>query len=448
MRVLAAILLLASAAVACERPVAPRSGCRFADDCGVGEDCREGRCTSTVGGPLVEQPGDEDDAGVRDAGFTGSVVPEPATCATSNDCATGESCILGACVVGCGDVTYDGVCDGRMLYYCEDEGEPDEGIVVLDCGTDVPAGATAACGDVGGGFMACAVQPGEVCLDDLASAACLGDDAACVVDAQYTTGTCVEGVGKCDPAVDEPQCVGDVLVEYCPASGQAQGPRCADLGARCEAGACRDVPPGGACDAYAFRCAAGSVCVGEEDDGWGVCEQGCGDVTLAGLCDGDTVVYCTGEGTATERVDSYECLGETPTCGEVAPGYYDCAARIGERCVFQDAQGASYARVCDGVGASCLVAPDGSDGTCRADVGTCVEPAAGSTFAPTCFGQVLAYDCYLEQVTGYDCAALGGTCGNQSCVNLPVGAPCAGDMFTCGSGLSCETAADGVQRCR
>ena len=51
------------------------------------------------------------------------------------------------------------------------------------------------------------------------------------------------------------------------------------------------------------------------------------------------------------------------------------------------------------------------------------------------------------QAAGYDCGAMGGTCGGGQCRNLPAGAPCAGDLLACADGLDCAAGTDGVERC-
>lgn len=458
MRALAAALLATLAFAGCLRPVVAKRGCSFAEDCAAGEQCSDGKCTA----PLVEVPtGEGEGEGEGDPapvvvdggppGDAGGAVATPAPCTATSQCGGGETCVLGECVVGCGDVTYAGRCDGDVLLYCADDGTDAERVVYSDCGAKAAAGAVGSCADLdGAGYMGCAVRVGDTCLDAASSTYCVGADTACVTDAQDTAGTCVAGVGRCDPSVAESQCVGDVLVGYCDESGQPYGPRCADVGGACEAGACRDVPPGGLCDGVDFRCAAGAVCVGEEVDGYGVCESGCGDVTFGGRCEGEsTLQYCQGEGTATETVVTLQCTGETPVCGNLNASYAECTARVGERCVFPDSGGTPRPVGCDGPGSACLVEADtNDDGVCRAAVGSCVDPAPGASYAFTCFGGVLAYDCFEQQITGYDCAGMGGSCGDQACIGLPVGAPCAGDLLRCGSGLECATAADGIERCR
>ncbi len=247
-------------------------GCRLAADCREDEACVDGAC-------VVRDV--QDGSGETLFGALEGVGPP---CGGSAECGDDALCVLGRCVVGCGGITREGVCDGDVLVFCASAGEPEAGVVVVDCGAQGPTGSTSTCADVGAGMKSCAVMPGDVCVsfDEGVLSACRGDDPACVYDETTGVGLCVEGVGRCVPGV-QTQCVGDVLVSGgCGDDGQPLGPSCAAEGARCEDAACRGLPQGAVCDEYSWICDVGLKCVSPGAGYLGTCEDACDADT--GVC--------------------------------------------------------------------------------------------------------------------------------------------------------------------
>jgi hypothetical protein len=154
-------------------------------------------------------------------------------------------------------------------------------------------------------------------------------------------------------------------------------------------------------------------------------------------------------GTAPIDLDCSQFVpGDTDiTCGTITPTYgVDCAANTGTPCGFQDGSGNPVFSLCQGgPGAACAIGASGA--TCVTGAPTCALDA-NHQFTPQCLGSYLAFDCQVDQLTGYDCASFGGSCANVQCINLAAGAPCdlpdAGQtVFVCGSALSCTSATDG-----
>ncbi len=158
-------------------------------------------------------------------------------------------------------------------------------------------------------------------------------------------------------------------------------------------------------------------------------QDGCGPVTHFGECNGATLAYCEGEGTPAARVVTVDCASVFPgsmgTCDLVnATHGNDCVVLTGEVCEFADELARPVYALCDGTAPGCIYEETSREAVCRSDVGPCTPPTPGQTYAPTCNGGVLAFDCRIGQPIGYDCEGAGGTCARGTCTSLPEGARC------------------------
>jgi MYXO-CTERM domain-containing protein len=172
----------------------------------------------------------------------------------------------------------------------------------------------------------------------------------------------------------------------------------------------------------------------------------CGNNSLYGRCVGSVLTWCENQGTINERTATRDCAtvfpaGTTGECALVSQSYgYDCVAPAAGRCNFVDqAQQQVYA-LCSGNAPGCVLNEAANTSVCTNGVGPCQAAAAGQSFAPTCVGDVLVFSCQEGQPTGTSCAALGGTCSQGACVNLPAGRDC-GPTRSCAQGLTCDQVA-------
>lgn len=157
--------------------------------------------------------------------------------------------------------------------------------------------------------------------------------------------------------------------------------------------------------------------------------DGCGPITHFGECNGTSLTYCEAEGTAAERVVTVDCAATFPgsrgTCALVDATYgNDCVVLTGDVCEFDNELSRPVYALCDGRAAGCIYDETAGEAICQVDVGPCTPATAGQSYAPTCLGGVLAFDCRVNQPVGYDCAGAGGTCNRGTCEDLPEGARC------------------------
>ncbi len=204
-------------------------------------------------------------------------------CVTDDDC-DGGTCVAGACMDDCGEITSDGLCDGDVLFWCAN-GELEQedcAATKLECLLDEETGAFAClegecscferdCGDDGCGGTCGACAEGEICTD---------------------AGLCVEE-GSCIPDCTDQECGDDGCDGSCGACGD---------GETCDGGLCVEEACVPTCD--------GKTC---GDDGCGgVCGE-CGDqryCTLDGFC------ACTGDALWDEGTQTCETFSEsTSGCG-------------------------------------------------------------------------------------------------------------------------------------
>ena len=140
-------------------------------------------------------------------------------CVVDDDC-DGGTCVGSACVDGCGEITFEGVCDGEVVFWCE-EGElkqKDCAASGLECLWDEESGDH----DCLEGECSCV---GRVCGDD----GCGGSCGEC-----KTTEKCTPE-GEC---VDEDTCVPDCGDRECGSDGCDGSCGDCDLGETCDDGDC------------------------------------------------------------------------------------------------------------------------------------------------------------------------------------------------------------------
>jgi len=243
------------------------------------------------------------DTGTEDTGATGDTTGgEDATggtcesgveCARIADCASaglaGAVCQEGCCVDGggggtdagtggepCGDVTFQGECDGATVRWCDDSTDT---LGEVDCATFYE-GVPGTCAWFGDDFgYWCGVEGAGSCLaPDGSIALCASaEDAGCVVAGptpEDLTFTCAEpGIGTCDgETFDAAYCEGDLLVAQCTVV-QPLVFDCTTFGGTCADGACVGATEGSACDGETIVCADGFDCV-EGESGASTCVAG------------------------------------------------------------------------------------------------------------------------------------------------------------------------------
>jgi len=231
--------------------------------------------------------GGQDDAATADTGSGGGACGAATPCSGNNDCAEDEYCNVGCCAertgggetdtggggsgVPCGELTYEGECEGTTVRWCQD-GNAEE----IDCATMYPAeSATGSCEHISEEFgYWCAVQPGDTCVyssnGELIIAFCTGTEPACILSG--ATQNCRENIGACTEA-DEGTCDDNgILIVGC-AEGQPVGFDCVIDGGSCATDRCIDQGAGGICGTIGdveFTCADGLTCGTES----GTCEGG------------------------------------------------------------------------------------------------------------------------------------------------------------------------------
>ena len=165
-----------------------------------------------------------------------------------------------------------------------------------------------------------------------------------------------------------------------------------------------------------------------------------------GVCVENDYHYCD-RSADEERVIHCEDEFEGGVCGRIGPHHpvMQCLVPIGESCVRTGEDGTYVAR-CEGADTACA-GFFADDAVCVAGVGTCSVANVSS-----CFGDHYVAGCINGQPRTWDCAALGGICGDEACIDLPEGAVCHDGKNTiarlrCADGLRCEQpsgAASGV----
>jgi hypothetical protein len=219
-------------------------------------------------------------------------------------------------------------------------------------------------------------------------------------------------------------------------------------------GACTCSPPPGGPPCAANNCYGGFHCNTNVDPNRCVrapttCDGGsggCGSITLAGECQGSTLVYCyNGQLLDLDCATAFESA--PATCVLVSASWgYDCAVVGDGACAFTGDQGGMDPAFCATPGAGCVVDRAAGTSACTGGVGTCVSSDAGYT--PTCQEGILVVTCSDTQPAGYRCAP--GECVGDRCVE-PQGGPCdpgGAPLFTCAPGLTCAAAGAAPPTCQ
>lgn len=170
--------------------------------------------------------------------------------------------------VDCGEITFDGACEGTTLTYCD----PEEGLIEIDC-TDVE-GATGTCIDIPDYGSDCAVAPGDQCfdLDNEYHLFCDGTNTSCVWEANGYTCKDNAVAQPCDIATFEPACDGNLYTYDC-LYGQPIAVDCVAIGGLCDDTEGCLVAAEGQCDDVVAICSGELTCVyANEGDYFGTCE--------------------------------------------------------------------------------------------------------------------------------------------------------------------------------
>jgi len=378
-------------------------------------------------------------------------------------CAGDETCQSGQCVgggTGCGDITYQGCCDGNVLNYCNEDK-----VATVDCGNQPKCGWDAQnkyydC-DTNGGSDPSGQYPKACdggCVPGCTAKECGGDGCG------GSCGTCPAGE-KCQnfKCVCKPDCSG----KNCGSDGCggscgtcSDGFTCNNSGKcifdcepDCSGKDCGDDGCGGSCGG----CADGQMCKFGKCE---VVEDPCLGITWEGCCEGNTLHYCEAGG-----ILSLEC-GNAGCGWNAAQNFYDCS---------QSGSDPSGTNPKDCPGGECI--PNCADKNCGNDgcggsCGTCSEGwycnngicAGGSdcgdvTYSGLCEGNVLVW-CEEGKLFEADCGELPGNykceyaeppdqeagyyCVQQSdcdpdCTGKQCGDDgCGGSCGACGEGESCK----------
>jgi hypothetical protein len=285
-------------------------------------------------------------------------------------------------VVDCGDITFQGECDGTLVRWC-DEGSLRE----IDCATFYQDGQTGSCElftDDFGYF--CAVQAGEICLSEGNVLFCAGDDPTGCAISDLTTpdgSSCVPFEADCVvPEGETPfaaYCEGDFAVVSCTVD-QPVAYDCAAFTGTCAEGVCVNVQPGGPCFENGPTCAAGLTCEGESDTSLGVCtgevaEPTCDDgiengdeegIDCGGSCDPCETEPTCDDGVQNGDEEGVDCGGLCDAC-EGGPTCDDGVQNGDESDV--DCGGGTCDACADE--SACGVASDCVSGVCRDEDGLC-----------------------------------------------------------------------------
>jgi hypothetical protein len=341
------------------------------------------------------------DTGADTTPDVGSVCGEATECLRLSDCGdaglTTPSCVEGCCVEGtpvdppdpvaeCGEVTFQGECEGAVVRWCQDGA-----LQEIDC-AGFYEGTVGTCEFFTEEFgYYCAAPEGFACFGE-GTAFCGGEgDSGCLVsDLTVATGSACSGFeSDCAPPEDAEAefagyCEGDIAVWSCNVN-QPTGFDCAAMGGACDAGTCVNLQPEATCFDGLLECAPGLDCVGEADQP-GACEGELADPTCEdGVMNGDEGgVDCGGS--------CDDACDVEPTCedGEMNGDEdgVDCGGSCDDACVPADPtcddeeqNGTESSVDCGGDecaacvdGETCGVAGDCESGVCSADDGLCAAP--------------------------------------------------------------------------
>jgi agmatine/peptidylarginine deiminase len=374
-------------------------------------------------------------------------------------CNANQQCQGGACVAlpatGCGDTSWEGLCDGGKVTWCEAEQLNSEKCQSGCCGWApnasyygcYPSDACGTCyNECTAGSQGCSQESTHAWACQAAT-----DDypcttrgwVACPSGCDPTTGACktdctpsCQGAAPLGPSFEcgSDGCGGScgtcLGAETCSDGLCVAGPcapKCA--GKQCGSNGC-----GGSCG----ECASGQTCGAD-----GTCAAAptpCGEMPEEGICGGEVLTWCKAG-----AIGTTDCKAIGKTCG-LLEGKYTCVAPEG--CL-----PACGGKACgpDGCGGACGSCPAGQvcgDGLCVA-ASTCGEV----TFEGVCEGNLTKW-CENGTLQSYDCTIQGRVCGfklgaGYTCIDGGACAPqcagkacgddgCGGACGTCGLGFICE----------
>ncbi len=300
---------------------------------------------------------------------------------------------------GCGDITYEGCCDGETLTWCENGG-----LETIDC----EAVGNPKCGwATGDGFYNCATDGspdpsgafpmsceggGSACTPECSGKAC-GDDG------------CGGGCGTCGTGslcTNDGQCV-----EVCQAD--CTGKTCGDNGCGGSCGTCGGDAPfcvDGGCVGSCTADCSGKVC---GDDG---CGGTCGSCGADQACESGQCIACVAACDAKTCGDD-GCGGTCGTCvaGETCTAGGQCVVLCTADCSGKTCGG-------DGCGGSCGNCAPGQSCT---DAGQCL-----ANCAPSCDGKACGDD---------GCGGSCGTCAADE--NCSAAGQCEGECLPVCDGTFC-----------
>ena len=395
--------------------------------CVAGEACSaQGQCEAAICTPIC---GGKECGGDGCGGLCG-------------ECAADQTCSSGSCIskpdTGCGDVSWEGLCDDGYMAYCDGlSGE----LVELNCDTGC-------CGWYPSeGYYWCYTE--ENCTDFCVHECELGEQ-GCSVQGTHAwtcieppgaqcrvrewsscTSGCDEVTGICDGVACEPSCQG----KECGDDGCGGDCGTCGSGTQCEAGQCADltcvpVCDGKVCGADGCGSQCGSCVVGQSCNDKGQCiDDGCQPACDGKVCGDNGCGGVCGQCDAGDLCESGLCVP--------APCTPDCD---GKTCGDDG---------CDGVCGTC------DSGSLCTESGICekIEGCGEITYDGHCEGDVVIW-CEDSTVQSYDCTSQGKVCGEKpgvgsTCIEGETCAPacggrtcgpdgCGGSCGTCPSGSDCE----------
>ncbi|MFT7624840.1 MAG: agmatine/peptidylarginine deiminase, partial [Myxococcota bacterium] len=418
--------------------------CECVADCSgklCGGDGCGGSCGTCAGGSSCSTSGQcVDDCAPDCSGKACGTDGCGGTCGT---CDAGATCTAtGQCQAaqGCGDLTFDGKCEGNTLIWCQDETINDfecSELGAFECkaepGTTPP---NHDCLPVEGGCTA--ECTGKVCGSDGCGGVCgnCGDGESCV------DGAC-EG-GTTDPCngLTWEGCCADGTLNYC-GGGQPQTVNCGNNGCgwnadqgyydcnfsedgpaefpkACGATACEPSCAGNVCGSDGCGGSCGT-CTGGLSCEAGQCMDACQSIPFEGACEGTTLSFCEGG-----AVESGDCAQFGGCCGwNGAQNYFDCLE--GDACT------------------GCVDACAAGDGGCNegaTHAWTC-QSAADGCLAPAYVTCVDGCDAATGQCSDDGPPPCTASCDNKQCGDDGCGASCG----ACLAGESCNASGQCVSGC-
>jgi agmatine/peptidylarginine deiminase len=346
--------------------------------------CVDGKCQSGSGGYNGECGTSADCSG-------------PAWVCNYNDCGGTEP-------AGCGDITYEGCCDGNLLKWCEYNklqsqncsngcgwnsskkyydcgytGSDPSGNFPKACpGTCTPNCTGKQCGDNGCGGSCGTCESGKTCQNNQ----CVGCTPNCT-GKQCGDNGCGGSCGTCESGktCQNNQCVG--CIPNC------TGKQCGDNGCGGLCGTCQE----------GYQCDSNGQCILKEDPCKGISWEGC--------CDGNMLYYCENNQLITE-----DCTSK-PKCGwSTWSQYYNCGTKGNADPSGNHPMECPKACVPDCNGKDC------GDNGCGGSCGNCTDGKTCSNFKcegckPACSGKECG-----DNGCGGTCGECknGGTCENGICV--------------------------------